>query len=119
MNLTKYAYTGLLFLAGCSMMGPNFTPAAYTQHDIDRISEISVAMDKDKVEEVMGKLVRLEFSSNTEAWHYCCTDLSVNEHAVVIFKVGKSTQAKTYAINVPADVAKYEDCSKYIRSVFR
>ena len=119
MHLTKYALTCLLFLAGCSMMGPNFSQAAYTQQDIDRISEITMSMNKDKVEEVMGKLVRLEFSSNTEAWHYCCTDLSVNEHAVVIFKAGKSTQAKTYAINVPADVAKYEDCSKYIRSVFR
>ena len=119
MNLTKYAFTSLLFLAGCSIMGPSFTPAAYTQQDIDRVSEIVAAMDKDKVEEIMGKPVRVEFSANVEAWHYCRTDRSVNEYAVVMFKAGKTTQAKTYAINVPADVAKYEDCSKYIRSVFR
>jgi outer membrane protein assembly factor BamE (lipoprotein component of BamABCDE complex) len=102
-----------------SVISPSFVPASYTQQDIEKVSEVAVAMDKDKVEEIMGKPARVEFSASVEAWHYCRTDRAVNEYAVVIFKSGKTTQAKSYSINVPADVVRYEDCSKYIRSIFR
>ncbi len=121
MKLTPYALACLLLVttACSSVMAPSFIPAAFTQQDIEKVSEIGVSMDKDKVEEIMGKPARVEFSATIEAWHYCRTDRSVNEYAVVTFKSGKTTQAKSYSINVPADVAKYEDCSKYIRSIFR
>ena len=122
MKLTPYALACLLLVttACSSVMAPSFIPAAYTQQDVGRVSNVGLGMDKAAVKEIMGSNpARIEFSTTVEAWHYCKTDSLTNEFAVVVFKNGQTTQAKNYSIKVPADTTKYEDCSKFIRSIFR
>ncbi len=106
-------------VAGCAMPPGPFIRSDYTQQKVEDVKKLTSGMSKAQVTEVMGDPVRTEFSADMEAWHYCRTEITVDEYAVVIFRNSKTTQARNYSVVVAGDKSGYEDCAKFIRAALR
>ena len=107
-----------VLLAGCSLSGP-FVKADYTQQDVENVKKLKAGMSKKEVVELMGEPVRTEFAAELEAWHYCRTEIAVDEYAVIIFRSGNAVQARNYSVVVSSDKSGYEDCAKFVRPALR
>lgn len=107
-----------LLVIGASMLTTACT-AFRTRQPVQNISSLSPGMSKQDVAQVMGMPARTEFSSSTEAWHFCRTGYGSDEFVVVIFMGGKVVQARNYYVTLADTGGATGDCSKFTRSVFR
>ena len=101
-----------MLLIGCA---PTHIPPAYTKQNLEKASNINQGMSQQDVKGIMGDPIKVEFSDNKIAWHYCRTGSSSDEFYTIVFTDGKVTKMKSYGVTSRDVGGASGDCSKFVR----
>lgn len=88
-----------------------------TSQDMSNSVKLKPGMSKSDVESILGKPVKIEFSGNLSAWHYCETGWTADDFVVVIFDEDNVVEERNYNVTLAETGGATGHCSKFVKAV--